>query len=525
MFVELGLLGAACYGASRWIRRSEINVKKKWEEIMHSDDNVSKYMTKVKPIFEILDMIEKEYGWDLIVSIPVTKEYSDLEKMKGVIESAYGCRIIMQQSSTINTGYIRLLLDTSNSKSIDLQLRWDRVMRGAGAVTKQGETFTISNIKEKELYGYDCDINVPSGYSYDDLITHKDAIDKEFGLLHCDYKDFCNGKLPAKIITKPLPDNYSFKPIELKTPYQLYLGNTYYYEPVIADMKKEPHLLYSGTTNSGKSVGVKLPLINLAHCFSPEEVGFFFIQNSSKVGDFDDLLNLKHVRYYAYSYDHTVKLFEYLINQIKERSEIFTKKHVKNIYRYNEKVKPEERMPIYYCIIEEFAELMPGTKGLTKHYDEKVQCIDYISTLSAQGRSSGIYLIVVLQRPDKVSLDPLIKSNLTTRVAGQQLNDASSLVVVDTTEATKLKPREFIVRFSGQYYKMKTPWVNEDKMVYQFCKDKLEYNHKFIDLFDTNKNKTQQNNGSNEPIPFEEVAATKQKSKGDIKYNGILNKK
>jgi DNA segregation ATPase FtsK/SpoIIIE-like protein len=262
-----------------------------------------------------------------------------------------------------------------------------------------------------------------------------------------------------------------------------------------------------------------LPLINLAHCFSPEEVGFFFVQNSSKVGDFDDLLNLKHVRYYAYSYDHTVKLLEYLIDQIKERSEIFTKKHAKNIYRYNEKVKPEERMPVYYTIVEEFAELMPGSKGIDKYYEKKIKCIDYITTLASQGRSVGLYLILVLQRSDRISLDPFVKSCLNTRVAMQQVNDASSLVVVDDTSATKLRAREAIVKFSGQTYQMKTPYVNEDKMVYQFCKDKLEYDHKFIDIFDTGK----QNNNT-ALIPLQEVAATKQgknKGKGDVNVNGL----
>jgi S-DNA-T family DNA segregation ATPase FtsK/SpoIIIE len=523
MFVELGACGLALYGIHRWKHYEEYKIKNKWKNLMHIDDPVKKN-TKTKPTYEVMRVIEKEYGWDLIVSIPVDKCYDDLFKMKAKIENAMGCIIQMQQSKGINSAYIRLVYDASKNEILELQLRWEKVLIGAGATNKFGETFKIYSVTKKDLYGYDCNIEVPTGMSYEDLIKYKPAIDKEFGLLHCDYKDFVKSFV-AKLVTKPLSDKFKFVPVKLTSPSQLYLGNTYYYESVIADMKKEPHLLYSGTTNSGKSVGVKLPLINLAHCFTPEEVGFFFVQNSSKVGDFDDLLNLKHTRYYAYSYDYTLKMFKYLIEEIKERSQIFGKYHCKNIYKYNNKINSDKKMPIFYCIIEEFAELMPGTKGIDKKYEQKVQCIDYVSTIAAQGRSCGIYLIIVLQRPDRVSLDPPIKANLTTRVAMQQLNDASSLVVVDDTSATKLKPREAIVRFSGQYYKIMTPWVDEDKMVKQFCKDSISYNHEFIDL----SGKKKENNVITLPNTQEEVAATtentKQKSKGDIKLDGLSNGK
>jgi hypothetical protein len=519
MLLELGVCGAALYGALYWRNYEHIQLKKKWNLIMHYDDNGK--TDKPKP--EILRIIDKDYGYDLIASLPIGWDVDGIKKKKSTLESALKADLQIKLSEDKGSVYVRVLKDLGCNKAIEIIHRWENVMESAGAVTKSGETFVINNIQENEKYGFDCNVHIPKGFSYDDLMKYKDAVDNEFGMLHCEYNDFTSS-LPAKLITKPLPEKYPFVPVKLERPSQLCFGNTFYYEPVIADMKTEPHVLYSGTTNSGKSVGIKLPLVNLASQFSPKEVQFNFVQNSTKVGDFDDLLKLEHAQYYAYTYEHTLKLFEYILDQINERSRFFEKRHVKNIYKYNEKVKEEDRLPIVYTIIEEFAELMPGLKGIDKKYDQKVQCIDYVSTIAAQGRGAGEYLIIILQRPDKSSLDPLIKANLTTRIAMQQLNDASSLVVVDDTSATKLKPRQFLARYSGHYYKGMTPYVYEETLVRKYCRKWINESHEFIDLYGKKK---QQSTGNVTPFPEKETAATTNntKSKGDIKYDGIPNRK
>jgi S-DNA-T family DNA segregation ATPase FtsK/SpoIIIE len=478
MFVELAGIGfgTVLYGTYRWLNQDKIRINKNFNKLMNMDN------PKNKPTFYITDMLETEYGFDLTVKIPIGKSYDELVKMQSVIENALGYRLQMSQGLDINHARIRLFTNfEENNEEEQIKLRFEQTMKGAGGKSRYGELFEITSIKKNELYGYDCKIKIPSGMSYDDLMEYKPAIDSEFGLLHCEYQPFTK-ELDAKLITKPLPDNYMFHPVHLSRPTQLYLGNTFYYENVVADMSKEPHMLLSGTTNSGKSTALKIPLINLAYCFSEREVEFYFIQLSSKIGDFDDMLKLRHTRYFAYTHQYALKLFNYLTRVIKDRSNFLREKGFKNVHKYNDSVKKEDRLPIMYVVIEEFAELVSSGEKVDRHHNEKMAILDAVEVLASQGRSAGLYLLTSILRPDKDHFPVFVKACLNTRFALLQVNEASSLVVVDTTEATKLKPREGIVKFSGRCFKVKTPFVDEDMVVKTFLKDKINPQHTFIDL-------------------------------------------
>jgi hypothetical protein len=111
----------------------------------------------------------------------------------------------------------------------------------------------------------------------------------------------------------------------------------------------------------------------------------------------------------------------------------------------------------------------------------------------------------------------------------KQLNTASSLVVIDREGAEKLLPREAIIQVSGQYYKIKTPEIDEERFVYQWLRNKIDRNHKYFDIDAYNKaradaKKQKQNDSKTIPFPDKEVAATtqsKSKGKGKVGINGI----
>ena len=57
----------------------------------------------------------------------------------------------------------------------------------------------------------------------------------------------------------------------------LALGKDIFWNPVIVDLAKMPHLLVAGTTGSGKSVGINAMLLSLLYYLSPEDCRLILI--------------------------------------------------------------------------------------------------------------------------------------------------------------------------------------------------------------------------------------------------------
>jgi hypothetical protein len=518
-----GITGTVIGYGSYYIKKhKEIRLTTQWNE------TVERLYTKQKDdkqLFPVAKVIKKEYGYDMIVGVG-GKGFKVLQEKKDVFESVYGCDIQMKQSENKKCAYVRLFMDLTDRDDVKLQLKWEDVMLNAGITNLAGETFTLKNVEIKENYGYDCEIIKPNGLGYEHLKKNSELLNDNFGLVHWEYKPFSNS-FPAKIVIKPLPDTFAYEPVKPERPSQLYVGTTYYYEPICIDLKSDPGWMISGTTNSGKSIMLKIALANLAYHFEPQDMDFWFLQVSKKVGDFDEFLKLKHTKGYAYSYDYAVKMLNYLADQIEERSEILKKAGCKNIWKYN--AKSENKMPISYVIFEEFASFMPGTEASDTYYHQKKKCLELLETIAGQGRSCGLYVIVCILRPDKEHMPPFVKSLLNARTAMKQLNTASSLVVIDMEGAERLSPREEIVQVSGQYYRVKTPFIDEDTFVYKLLKKKMEYNHKYFNIDDYFKEKKERENqekqekkkGNVTPIPQKEVAITKQQN--NVKNNGNIS--
>lgn len=111
-----------------------------------------------------------------------------------------------------------------------------------------------------EKWGCRAIIDISNVFSYEDFEKHSDYLKQLFRAkeIHMENKE---GKVFLDIINNPAKDLY-FEQIEL-TPTQLLLGYNMKGEPIVVDMLKTPHIGVQGASNSGKSKGIELGLMNL----------------------------------------------------------------------------------------------------------------------------------------------------------------------------------------------------------------------------------------------------------------------
>jgi S-DNA-T family DNA segregation ATPase FtsK/SpoIIIE len=262
--------------------------------------------------------------------------------------------------------------------------------------------------------------------------------------------------------------------------------------------------LISGVPGSGKSVLENIIITTSASNWTEKDVNFFFFEIASKVGDFQDFIKLKQTKCHAYTYEFAVKGMEYLINEIKNRSNLFERYHVKNLTAYN--LVSQEKLPVIFVIVEEAANFMPFGKNIDAHYNEKMKCLNYMEVIASQGRASGIIPLYTLQRPDKEHMLPFMKACLNTRIVLQQLNTASSLVVMDSEEAAHLTPREAYVLWGGNKVKVKSPFFKEqgkNNDILKYLKHQIDKDHKLMDFIHnpSNTNEKQFNSETTPPPP------------------------
>lgn len=521
--VKLGALGMSLYGIQYWKHYDEIKIKNKWKELMHSDDTISKGAkgAVVKPTFDILRVIEKEYGYDLIVSLPLNKSYDELEKIKDRIECAFECDILMQLSKEKNSAYIRLLKDLSKSDNLAFELKWQKIMLKAGIKNHDNETFIINKIISKDkdgkdlAYGKDLIIELTEGLSYKKLEETIPIIESNFNCVtEIDWQRF-KGCAYLKMADEDFNEKEPFKPIETKS-HELYFGQTFFREYITADMKSMPHVLIEGATGSGKSRCFFIALTNLIH--NHDDIDLYLAQTSDKQ-DLKKFANVRQCCYYAKDLQHTDQLIKHLLSIQKERNQLLAKLGLDNIGDYNKKFPSKKMNYIYFCI-DEFKSLNPPVeKGVDPQgYTIKNRIMFNFSNLIQESRSAGIFMILCIQRPDKASIPPVIKQYLNILVAFRANNKSTSKVMVDDERAWNLPNREAI--FMGSTDKtMKTMFI-DNNVIKKYIKDKIENEHEYVDIYGNKKD----DKVIKLPITSQdEVAATKaiKKNSGDVKVNGL----
>ena len=215
------------------------------------------------------------------------------------------------------------------------------------------------------------------------------------------------------------------------------LGKDIVGNPVITDLNKMPHLLIAGATGSGKSVGLNTLICSLLYKSTPDEVKLIMVDPKRiELSSYDGIPHLI-TPVVTDSKKATNALF-WAVREMERRYELLSKKKVRNIRQYNQKVESEkpaegepasEFLPYIIVIIDELADLM-----MVSSRDVEVA----LTRLAQMARAAGIHLILATQRPSVDVLTGIIKANFQTRIAFQVSSKTDSRTIIDGNGAENL---------------------------------------------------------------------------------------
>ena len=207
--------------------------------------------------------------------------------------------------------------------------------------------------------------------------------------------------------------------------------------PVMVDLAKVPHILLGGSTGSGKSVLLKLLLMQAIRkdanvCIADFKGGV----------DFPPAWH-KSCRM-CFEEQATLELLTELTEELERRKGLFASAGLPNIDSYNAGREEKLKRHIFAC--DEIAEMLDKT-GLTKEQKEIVTRIESrLSMIARQGRAFGIHLILATQRPDANILSGQIRNNINCRICGRADNILSQ-IILDNTVAAEQIPKDASGRF------------------------------------------------------------------------------
>ena len=249
------------------------------------------------------------------------------------------------------------------------------------------------------------------------------------------------GKSRILLYTVPartdLPDviNWNHKLLS-KESFILVLGESFI-GPVTVDLVKIPHILLGGSTGSGKSVLLKLLLVQA-------------IQKGAQVciSDFKGGVDFPPVWHkkcrMCVDEESTLELLTELTDELKLRKKLLAAAGQSNIDKYNAATGENLQRYIFAC--DEIAEVLDKT-GLTKEQKEIVSKIESkLSMIARQGRAFGVHLILATQRPDANILSGQIKNNVNCRICGRA-DTVLSQIILDNTSAAEQIPKDARGRF------------------------------------------------------------------------------
>jgi S-DNA-T family DNA segregation ATPase FtsK/SpoIIIE len=234
---------------------------------------------------------------------------------------------------------------------------------------------------------------------------------------------------------------------ERKTNLTLALGQDVGGNYILGDLTEMPHLMIAGATGTGKSVGINTIITTLLYQNSPDDLKLILVD--PKRVELTAFNGIPHLLTPTIVENGKVaNSLKWAIGEMERRYKMLQDASSRDIFSYNEKIKPGQkknivdeetgevigeeevkRLPYIVIIIDELADIMAS-------HSKEVEAA--IVRLAQMARAVGIHLIVSTQRPSVEVLTGLIKANITTRIAFQVATQIDSRTILDMGGAEKL---------------------------------------------------------------------------------------
>ena len=217
-----------------------------------------------------------------------------------------------------------------------------------------------------------------------------------------------------------------------KSPLTVCLGRNISGDNITCNLADMPHLLVAGTTGAGKSVSLNVMLCSLLYKSSPEDLRLILVD--PKRVELNRYNGLPHmlIKNAITDAPKVIRAMDWLISEMDNRYELFSKCGVNNISGYNAKVLQSgqgKKLPYILMVIDEIGDLMLLVKNDIE---------DRIQRLAQLARAAGIHLIVATQRPDVNVITGTIKANLPSRIAFAVTTTGDSMTILGVGGAEKL---------------------------------------------------------------------------------------
>ena len=207
--------------------------------------------------------------------------------------------------------------------------------------------------------------------------------------------------------------------------------------PVTVNLAHIPHILLGGSTGSGKSVLLKLLLMQ-----SLRKGAEVYIADFKGGVDFPKVWRQRcHM---VFNEQDLLYILGQLVAVLEYRKGLLAETGCPDLDAYNEATGDGLPRLVFAC--DEVAEVLDKTGRSKEDKELLAQIENRLSTIARLGRAFGIHLILATQRPDANIIPGQIKNNMDFRVCGRA-DSVLSQIILDNTSAAEQIPKDARGRF------------------------------------------------------------------------------
>ncbi len=241
----------------------------------------------------------------------------------------------------------------------------------------------------------------------------------------------------ATVYMREMMETEAYKKMGAKL--KIALGRDVSGNSIVADLEKMPHLLISGATGAGKSVGLNSFLVSLLYNNSPSDMKLILIDPKQvELSSYNGLPHL--LTPVIKDPEKAATALRWAVAEMNRRYKVCAEAGHRNISDYNADKKTSNKMPRIVVVIDELADLMMQAQ-------KEVEAS--ICRIAQMARAVGIHLIIATQRPSVDVITGLIKANIPTRIAFTVTSSVDSRTILDMQGAEDLLGAGDMLYLSG----------------------------------------------------------------------------